>query len=203
MTYIGITRSFAQHPKRALVFSLVVAIVSLMVAITSWSHLQTLPDEPESSSLSQIASKLENQSSIWVTIPSVEWDCNNVVQYTNSTNDYQTDAVFTNAERTVMGVATFSGQKTCEQIMQSSLTGEVYIMGEEYRAKLPSRGFDMANYSKTTTFINICTHCGRGNSTIGVWAGAIMTIVGLSIYPMSLSRNRRYRLTGRLPYDRY
>jgi hypothetical protein len=202
MRYVGSIQTFAQCPKCALVFGLIFAIPFTAFAIFNWSHVQTLPERPESIPLSQIASKLESQSRIWVVIPSVEWDCDNVV-HEHVARSYNTEAIFTNPEHTIMGVATFSGRKTCEEIAQTELSGEVYFMNSASLAKLPERGFDLAQHKGANTFVNVCTYCGRYNSLLGIWVCGILALAGLSLYPISLSMNRRYRLTGRLPYERY
>lgn len=202
MRYLGLTRIFAQCPICALIFGLPLAILFTCLAIFSWSNVQTLPERSETVPLSQIASKLESESRIWVVIPSVEWDCDNVI-HDYVARSYNTEAIFTNPEHTIMGVATFSGRKTCEEIVQTELSGEVYFMNSAFLAKLPERGFDLAQHKGANTFVNVCTYCGRYNSLLGIWVCGILALTGLSLYPLSLSMNRRYRLTGRLPYERY
>ncbi|MEZ4768313.1 MAG: hypothetical protein R2844_07795, partial [Caldilineales bacterium] len=157
--------------------------------VSSWQAMQHMPQQPRSLSLAAAAEAIQTEGEdLWVAISPVVWDCSNIVQEGD-----RTSAVFSDASRSAFGVAVFSEARdlSCGDLDPVAATGVLRLMGEGEVARLDERGFDLARYSPAATPVALCTFCGRGNSRLGVILGAVMVVIGLSLYPLCLYENRK------------
>ena len=183
------TKLFIASPWIAGVFGLAVALLFGYFGVSSWQAMQRMPEQPQSLSLTAAAQavKAEGEDQ-WVSIGPLIWDCSNIVQEGD-----RTSAVFSDASRSAIGVAVFSGTRdlSCGDLDPVAATGVLRLMGEGEVARLDDRGFDLARFSPDATRVALCTFCGRGNSRLGVVLSAVMVVIGLSLYPLCLYENRR------------
>lgn len=183
---IGLIQLFARFPKLGGVLGLLVAGAFGFLGIVNWNELQTMPERPESLSLSDAIHRVNAEEDIWVEIEWVEWDCSNIV-YSGTGSDAETEVIFTNESHSILGVAEFSRRLTCEDIVGSKAVGVLRPMTEGFYERLPKRGFDLADYGKNVdTRLFLCTYCGRGNSLLGVICATVFVPLGLLMYPLCL-----------------
>jgi hypothetical protein len=104
----------------------------------------------------------------------------------------RTSVVFTDQARSVLGLAVFSGSRdlTCDDLSGVAATGVLRILGDGEYQRLAVRGFNLSDYRGASARVGLCTFCNRGNSQGLVIISAIMVVLGLAMYPISL---RLYR----------
>ncbi|MGD9406109.1 MAG: hypothetical protein PVH95_13265 [Anaerolineae bacterium] len=188
---------FARFPKVGGVFGLLVAAAFGFLGFSNWQDLQTMPEVPETLTLSEAVLRLEEAEDIWVELESVEWDCDNIVS-SGGGSDARTNAIFTDEPHSVLGLATFSSRVSCAELPDGAVEGVLRRMSEGVYERLPGRGFDLAEYADANTRLSLCTFCGRGNSMLGVILGAIFVPPGLSLYPLCLYLREDFRKKGLL-----
>ena len=188
---------FARFPKVGGVFGLLVAAAFGFLGFSSWQDLQTMPEVPETLTLSEVILKLEEAEDVWVELEWVEWDCDNIVSSGGGSDD-RTDVIFTDESHQILGRAIFSSQVTCADLPDGAVEGVLRRMSEGVYERLPERGFDLADYADAETRLSLCTYCGRDNSMLAVILGAIFVPLGLSLYPLCLYLRKDFRKKGLL-----
>jgi len=181
---------FARFPKVGGVFGLLAAAAFGFLGFSSWQDLQTMPEYPETLTLSEAILRLDEAEDIWVELERVEWDCDNIVG--------GDDVVFTDASRSVLGVAKYSDPVSCSNLADGAVVGVLRPMFDGVYERLPDRGFDLTDYADADTRLSLCTYCGRGNSKLGVIIGAIFVPLGLSLYPLCLYLRKDFVKKGLL-----
>jgi len=188
---------FARFPKVGGVFGLLVAAAFGFLGFSSWQDLQTMPEVPETLTLSEAVLKLEETEDIWVELESVEWDCGNIISSGGGSDD-RTDVIFTDESHQVLGRASFSSRVTCAELADGTVEGVLRRMSGGVYERLPERGFDLTRYIDADVRLSLCTYCGRGNSMLGMILGVIFVPLGLSLYPLCLYLRKDFRKKGLL-----
>jgi hypothetical protein len=187
----------ARFPKLGGAFGLLAAVAFGFLGITSWHELQEMPETPEQLTLSAAIARVTSGEEIWVEVEQVEWDCQNIV-YSGSGSDTDTEIVFTDEPRSVLGVAQFERRLTYEEIAENPTVGVLRSMSDGFYERLPNRGFDLTEYENVDARLYLCTYCGRGNSTLGVICGVVLVPLGLLMYPLCLIMRKQYEKKGML-----
>ena len=186
-----------RFPKLGGLFGLLVAVAFGFLGIVHWNELQNMPASPERLALSEAVDRLRAGTDLWVEIEWVAWDCDNLV-HTGSGSDADTEIVFTDETRSVLGVAEWSARLTCEEIQDHIAAGVLRAMSDGLYECLPGRGFDLAGYENADARLYLCTFCGRENSMVLVICAAVFVPLGLLMYPMCRIARRHYQRKGLL-----
>src|SRR5215217_493764 len=184
----------ARFPKIGGFLGLIFAVVFSYAGFRSWLSLQKIPQEPLYVSLEEAAVMASAGGDFWVTIKEVSWDCANFI-HIDVDNFVQTEAIFTDKTGAIVGVALFGAEPkglSCKDLGESNITGMLSKMSTESYERLPEKRFDVTNYQNPASRLFLCTFCGRGNSTLGIIVCTLLTLIGLAIYPLSLSLRRQY-----------
>ena len=96
---------------------------------------------------------------------------------TRSTEAFLTDA--NNPEQIVV-FATFSGEKSCDDIEGSELSGYLKRMSSDKRQELTSEA-RLARYFDAKDYLEMCAYCGPSNSLIGTIFGIVISVSGIAL----------------------
>lgn len=180
---------FARHPRLGGLFGLVMAFFFGFLGVSSWQEMQTMPQEPQQLALAEaVATVQSTRENLWVSIDDGLWDCANMVREGD-----RTSVIFTDQARSVLGLAVFSGSRdlTCDDLSGVAATGVLRILGDGEYQRLAVRGFSLSDYRGASARVGLCTFCGRGNSQGLLIISAIMAVLGLAMYPISLRLHRQ------------
>jgi hypothetical protein len=166
-----------------------IAILFLWVGFSSWQELQRFPATPEVIPMEMVSQSASEQSR-WVHIEGILWDCQNIV-YSSLTRNSRTEIIFFDHTQTLLGVATFNGKLTCDEIALRGSTGTVQRMTDRAVPLLQNRGFHLERYPNARDYVDFCSQCGPLNSLILVCLSSLMVPLGLLIYPLYRRAQRK------------
>jgi hypothetical protein len=174
-----LTNSMSKSPVMLKVIGILAILLFGYSSFFNWRELEGFPSDPEHMSLSAASSLVANQH-VWVVIDDIKWDCSHVYYYkvNQSTN---TDVLFTDKDNTLWGLATFSSEMTCDEVMQEKGIGVLDVANDKKRNDLIARGFDVSKYETGGKLLSLCTYCGKDNSRLGVLLSVVMVILGVSL----------------------
>ena len=166
------------------------AIVFGYLGISSYISYQNYPKEPEVLTFNQALKAVESGQHHWVKITDPHYDCTSLT-YVRDLRYYDTEIIVTNEDRTVVAYAEFSGKRTCDTIQSENtpLEGEVYQLTSRRYKYLITHVPAFYQYMDRG-YIDICTHCGRDNTFLGIICGAVFTPLCLALYPMFKAMKR-------------
>jgi hypothetical protein len=184
---------FIRYPKAAGIVGLVIALLFANLAIASFREAQRLPSAPEHVSISDAAGLAPDSydQRPWVEIENGVVDCSNIHYGRVGDND-RTEVLVADENKTIVMVVEYSGHLTCQRILEENPVGMLSRMSEaRYERFLELNEFNLSAYKDAVVFMDLCAFCGLGNSRAGVIVGAILTVLGLSLYPACLSAHKK------------
>lgn len=173
---------------------LVLIVGGVLVFISVYLLAFLVPDTirnlrgPDAMTLAQAADDITEDDS-YVRIDDGEWDCDTIeyVRGPSSTNRMRiiiryTEAFLTNAESggSVVLFATFSGEKTCDEIERAELSGYLKRMSASTRQELTNE-VRLARFINATDYLEMCAYCGPSNSLIGTGFGVAFGVFGVAL----------------------
>jgi hypothetical protein len=172
-------------PQALAIWGVIALLLSSFSGFISVKELLVLPSEPQHMSISTALSKA-SEKRLWVILDDIQWDCDHVYSFERNRSD-DTYIVFTDKDKTVLGLALFSGKKDCKTATQGEVAGvfEVSVKGTngaKLYQLLADDGFDVAIHKTNGTLLSLCTFCGRKNSLIGVALSAIFLAMGVLLF---------------------
>ncbi|MFI5296932.1 MAG: hypothetical protein ACHREM_02450 [Polyangiales bacterium] len=151
---------------------------SAYFGLDEWRDYQTFGDTPEQVGLLD-AVEISDQRRQWVAIDSRGWRCDRVLR------NVPGGAAFVPAtalDGSVV-VARFDHEIDCARETWSSVTGVIEPMSPSRAADLRAAGVTIPEGARRRTF-DVCAHCGRGNSLLGVVLCTAFAILGVFLYPI-------------------
>lgn len=93
-----------------------------------------------------------------------------------------TEAFLTDANRPerIVLFATFSGEKSCEEIEGSDLNGYLKRMSNDTRQAL-TNDVRLARFYDASVYLEMCAYCGPNNSLIGTIFGTVFVVGGVAL----------------------
>lgn len=150
-----------------------IASFGAFIFLTFYEELRDIPTHLEPISIENITAEMSTKDHLWASIPDGKWDCNNLAY-----NGRNTFAVLLNKEETLIIVADFDEEKTCQELHGFQPSGRLAkFVRREFT--YTSNYIDFSNYGPTESILSLCAYCGRQNSQLGVGAGIVFTLFGL------------------------
>ena len=182
-----IVEQLARHPRTAGAVGFALSLLFAIGALTSLQELQALPARPEQATAARLPALVADNPRVWVEVPDPQWE--GASRRTYPVGRYmRTEVIFANSAESVVVVATFSGDMTCDKLPTSSIVGVASPTTEKRRAHLETE-----RYADEAVYIDLCTFCSRSNAGLGLTISVGMIIFGLLLGPMVLALNRHRR----------
>lgn len=187
----GLIGLVIEHPKIALAIGVPIAVMFGALAVLSAVDLAQLPDQPEVLPLAEVGARAGATEDVWATVSdAVVWDCDSVREWGDQSSP-RTDGALTSEDGSVLVVATFMDEVSCEEMKSGAPSGVFGTMSENRIAALVRNGFDFGRYPKASVRLDLCTSCGRGNSVGLVVLGGVLAVLALALYPLCLVARRQ------------
>jgi hypothetical protein len=184
---------FIRYPWAAGILGLIIALLFANLAIASFREAQRLPSAPQHVSISAAAALAPTSydQRPWVEIEDGIVDCQNI-RYHRIGDSERTEILVSDASKTIVIVVEYSDHLTCQRISQEHPIGLLSRMSDARYERLRELAeFDLSAYEGAVVFMDLCAFCGLGNSRAGVIVGAILAVLGLSLYPLCLIEHRK------------
>jgi hypothetical protein len=164
-----------------LLLALTVCPILIMsyAAIVAFKDFQAFPAQPAHITLAKAPSLLAGKEKIWVIIDDIQWDCNHIFHKETRrrkgyTTYYTTYILFTNKDKNVWGVTSFSGELTCDQMIEQEkeAVGVLQLIDNDESVEsmspisLIDNGFDIWKYRIGNKFLWFCHTCGGRNDAM-------------------------------------
>lgn len=194
-----------EHPRFTAVVSLIAAMACGLWSVSLAIETASQPNEPARLSISDAANKAYKKpgTQIWVLIDGGEWDCDTIQHSTLGDQDV-TDVFLTDRTHSIVIIADFLKNYTCDEIKQQPASGYLYTMNDlrfshvqvDYKTQL-------ARYGLAARPLELCTYCDRGNSSLGVIVTGALTLTCLALIPVTqyAYRQRHPPLKSKDPWD--
>jgi hypothetical protein len=164
----------------------------------SWREYSRFPAEPVHITLIE-ESSVAAKNKAWVIIDDIQWDCDHIF-YKDVDANTHTDVVFSDKSNSIWGYAFFSSKMTCDELVQEEAVGVLDFANDKKRADLIENGFDVSKHEANGRFLSLCTHCGKGNSLLGIILSGIMIIIGALLVMVANRIQHKNRLATRRVY---
>ncbi len=165
---------FSYHSKPlAKIIGFVLASIGAFFSLTYYNELRDIPVHPEQVSIENITGEMSTKDHAWVSILDGKWDCNNVAY--NGRNTY---AALSNKAETLIIVANFDEEKTCQELQGFQPAGRL----DEFARReftYTANYIDFSRYGPNASLLSLCTYCGRQNSQLGIAMGIALALFGL------------------------
>jgi len=170
-----------------------IASIGAFIFITFYNELRQIPVHPDQISIENITTELSTKRHLWVSIPDGKWDCNNM-----AFDGRNTFAVLLSKSETVIVVASFDENKTCQELHELQPSGKLSKFVRREFA-YTSNHINLSKYGPTAAMLSLCAYCGRQNSEMGVAMGIFFSVFGLFYDKLAMWNPSHNRNTAALP----
>lgn len=182
----------ARYPKLAGVFGLVIAIIFSALGTSAYLETKKIGKAPQEASLVEISDYLVDNDKYWVIVIDGLVNCESIHSEQVGSTTY-TEIFLELPDKSLAMLITYSPELSCDVIKERVIHGVAYAMSKKHKAILQESG-RLNRYPSTTTYLELCTTCGRPSAAAIIFLSAILAILGLSLYPLALWRkNVRHR----------
>jgi hypothetical protein len=179
-----VIRWIFRYPAVFGVLGVAFAAMGFYFAIVSAQAYASLSNTPKGMTIAEAADQLTDQKKVNVELEDGQWDCDSISHSTSKNTKWSEALLIDEASRRVV-IVMHSGHVYCDEFMAEPPAGIIERYKDSWTEDMINKNEMGAAQYRGYQFYHLCTNCNRNRERDNAILGLVMTVVGLSAYPIS------------------